>query len=120
MVLASLVAVVLVGCVTNTVTNLTATTQARDPKGMYRVEYQWDSTQQTVRPGSIKPYVVVGQEEYEMKPVMKMDNRWEAWIPVPPNRNSVDYQFKVNYEYSAFGAIKPACKLTKDYQLLIK
>lgn len=120
MVLACLCAMLLTGCVTNTVTNLTASSQPRDPKGMYRVEYQWDSTQQTIRPGSVRPFVIVGTETYEMKPVMKMHNRWEAWIPVSPSQSEVTYSFKVDYQYSDFGAIKGGSKLTKDYTLVIR
>ena len=45
-------ALALAGCVT-TVTNLTATSQARNPNNLYLIEYQWDTTQQTIRPDSI-------------------------------------------------------------------
>lgn len=114
----ALLAAVFAGCV-NTVTNLTSSTHARDPKNMYRVEYQWDSTQQTVRPGSIKPYVVVGFDSYEMRPVMKMNNRWEAWIPVPPSKKEIVYHFKVNYEYTRFGQPGTASKLSPEYKLII-
>ena len=37
-----LLVAVLVGCVT-TVTNLTATSQPRNPNNLYLIEYQWDS-----------------------------------------------------------------------------
>ena len=36
-------------------TNLTATAQPRSANGLYRVEYEWTSTQQTVQPETIKP-----------------------------------------------------------------
>lgn len=116
----SLAALLVTGCVTNTITNLTSSTVARDPKGMYRVEYQWDSNQQTVRPETIKPFVISGAGTYEMKPVMKMNNRWETWIPVPPNQNSVEYFIKVDFQYTVFGGVKNASKRTKDYVLNIK
>src|SRR5678816_2494122 len=96
----SLFGALFVGCVTNTVTNLTATTQPRDPTGLYRVEYEWDTTQQTVRPESI--------------------NRWEAFIPVPASKDQVIYQFKVDYEFTRFGKPGQASKLSPEYKLNIK
>ena len=71
----SLLLALIAGCVTNTVTNLTPTAQPRSPTGQYRVEYQWDSTQQTVRWDTIKPVVLVGFDNYEMKPVLRTMNR---------------------------------------------
>jgi hypothetical protein len=87
---------------------------------MYRIEYQWDSTQQTVRPGSIRPFVIVGTESYKMDPVMKMSNRWEAWVPVPPNQTDLVYQIKANYQYAVFGGFMNASKISKEYTLTIK
>ncbi len=116
----SLLLAVVTGCVTNTVTNLTPSEVPRSANHMYRIEYQWDSTQQTVRPGSIKPSVVLGFDQYEMKPVMKMNNRWEVWIPVPAGKNEIVYHFKVLYDYTAFGAPKTAAKLSDEYKLIVK
>ncbi len=118
--LSLLVTLLMAGCVTNTVTNLTATEVPRSPNGMYRVEYQWDSSQQTVRPDTIKPTVLVGFNQYEMKPVMKMNNRWEAWIPVPVGQDEISYRFKVDYQYTGFGNPKNASKLSQDYKLIVK
>ena len=115
-----LLASMLTGCVTHTVTNLTVTEQPRSPNNMYRIEYQWDSTQQTERRGSVKPVVMVGFEEYEMKPVMKMHNRWEAWVPVPPGKNEITYQFKIAYQYTGFGKIETASTKSKEYTLTIR
>jgi len=115
-----LLASMLTGCVTHTVTNLTTKEQPRSPNHMYRVEYQWDSTDQTVRPGTIKPVVMVGFEEYEMKPVMKMNNRWEAWVPVPPGKSEITYQFKIAYQYTGFGKVEKASTKSKEYTLTIR
>lgn len=108
------------GCVSNRVTNLTVTELPRSANNMYRVEYQWDSTQQTVRPDTIKPFVLVGFDQYEMKPVMKMNNRWEAWIPVPAGVSEVTYSFKVAYQYTGFGKTPSASKRSQEYKLFIK
>lgn len=116
----SLLLALAAGCVTNTVTNLTATEAPRAANNMYRVEYQWDSTQQTVRPDTITPTVLVGFDQYPMKPVMKMNNRWEAWIPVPAGQSEISYRFKVDYTYTRFGKPGTASKLSQDYKLFIK
>ena len=110
----------LTGCVTHTVTNLTTTTQPRSTNHMYRVEYQWDSTQQTELPKTIKPVVMVGDTEYPMRPVMKMTNRWEAWIPVPPTVNEITYHYKIAYKYTGFGKVEKASWNSQEYTLTIR
>ena len=116
----ALLAAMLTGCVTHSVTNLTTKEQPRSPNHMYRIEYQWDSTQQTQRPGSVKPVVMVGPEEYPMKQVMKMSNRWEAWVPVPPGKNEITYHFKIAYQYTGFGKVENASWNSKDYTLTVR
>ena len=109
----------LLGCVTS-VTNLTATGQPRNSNNLYLVEYQWDTTQQTVKPDSIKPYVVVGFDTYEMRPTLKMTNRWEALVPVPPDKNVITYWFKVDYEYARFGKPGKDSKRSEEYKLYVR
>ena len=110
----------LTGCVTHNITNLTVREQPRSTNHMYRVEYQWDSTDQTVRPGTIKPIVMIGEAEYPMRPVMKMHNRWEAWVPVPPTQNEIVYHYKVNYQYTGFGKVGKASTTSKEYTLTVR
>ena len=112
-------ALVLAGCVT-TITNLTATTQPRNANNLYPIEYQWDTTQQTIRPDTIKPFVVIGFDSYEMQPTLRMTNRWEALVPVAPDKSSVTYRIKVDYEYGRFGKPGMASKTTPEYKLYIK
>lgn len=116
----ALLAAMLTGCVTHTVTNLTPTAQPRSTNHMYRVEYQWDTTQQSFRPGSVRPYVMLGLQPYEMKPVMKMNNRFEAWIPVPPGTSEITYHFKVDYQYTGFGKVQKASTNSKEYTMTIR
>ena len=116
----SLLLALLTGCVTNTVTQLTPTTQPRNPTGQYRVEFQWDSSQQTVRWDTIKPYAVVDLDTYEMKQVLRTTNRWETFIPIPASKNQVIYQFKVDYEVTQFGKPLPTSKLSPLYKMVIK
>ena len=114
-----LAAVMITGCVT-TVTNLTSTTQPRNPNNLYLIEYQWDTTQQTIRPQSIQPYVVVGFDTYEMRPTLKLTNRWEALVPIAADKSVITYKFKVDYEFARFGKPGKASKASPEYKLYIK
>ena len=116
----SLLLTVLVGCVTNTVTQLTPTTQPRSATGQYRVEFQFDSTQQTVRWDTIRPVAVVDLDTYPMTQVLRTANRWEAFISIPASKSQVIYQFKVDYDVTQFGKPRPTSKLSPLYKLVIK
>ena len=108
-------------CVTkSTVTNLTPTRAKRSPNNLYLIEYEWRSNQQSMRPDSITPYVVVGTETYPMRRIPKMRNRWEAYIPVPPSQKSVLYHIKVDYEYNDFGKRGKGSIKTEEYKLNIE
>lgn len=117
--LAALLALFVGGCATSTITNLTTTRQPRNASGLYPIEFVWDSNQTSIVPGSIKPYVMVGYEFYPMRPALNIENRWETVIPVPPEKNSVIYQFKVDYAYRTFGQPEKSSKLSQPYRLEI-
>jgi hypothetical protein len=109
----------LVGCAT-TVTNITSTTQPRNPNNQYLIEFQWSTTDQSVIPDSVQPYVVTGFDTFEMRPVMRMTNRWEAYVPVPPDKNVLVYHFKVDYETRGFGKPVKQSRNSEEYKLYIK
>jgi uncharacterized protein YceK len=119
----ALVAVVLAllvtGCSTTRITNLTTTRQPRSTTGMYPVEFQWDTSQQSVIDATIKPFVIVGSDSYPMRPSLGIDSRWETVIPVPASQQSVNYYFKVDYIYREFGGPARSSKLSSEYRLLI-
>ncbi|HMJ90971.1 MAG TPA: hypothetical protein VK530_14205 [Candidatus Acidoferrum sp.] len=117
--LAALLAVFVAGCGTSRVTNLTTTRHPRNATGMYPVEFQWDSTQQTQIPGTVKPYVVVGYDFYPMRPSLGISNRWETVVPLGPDKTSLIYHFKIEYEYRTFGKPQKSSKLSPSYKLEI-
>ena len=43
-----------------------------------------------------------------MRPVPMVQNRWEGFVPVPPNENGVNYRFKFDYLYNNFGTAPEA------------
>jgi hypothetical protein len=108
----------LVGCASN-FTNLTPTRQVRNTENLYPVEVQFDSRQQTLHWQSIKPYVQVGDQTLPLRPTPKMNNRWEGLVPVPADRTNVQYRYKFDYEYEAFGPAQKDSALSKNYNLKI-
>ena len=55
-----------------------------------------------------------------MRQVPMMENRWEGFVPVPPETNSVNYRFKFDYLYNTFGAPpKPNSVFSPVYKLNI-
>src|SRR5205823_5150583 len=112
-----LLAGLLAGCADVTLTNLTPTQEPRNPNGQYLIEMKMDTTQQTLRPESVRPYVVVGFDSYPMKHQLKMINRWEALVPIPPGTNVINYHFKVEYDYNKFGKAGQDSLRSSQYKL---
>jgi hypothetical protein len=110
----------LASCTTSLITNLTPSTLPRNPSGQYLVEMKLDSSQQTLRPESIKAFVLVGFESYPMRPTLKMTNRWEALVPIAADKDSIIYHYKVDYQYNRFGKPGQGSRLSPEYKLTIK
>ncbi len=114
----ALLSLVLTGCASQ-VTNLTSLHQQRNPNNLYQVEVAFDSRQQTIRWQSIQPHVLVGNQSYEMRRTPLMTNRWEGFIPVPPNQNSVEFLYKIDYQYNRMGKPGNDSALSRKYVLQI-
>jgi hypothetical protein len=115
----SLGLVFLAGCAI-TITNLTPREQIRNANGLYPFEATLDTTQQTVRKDSIQPSVIMGLESYPMRPTPMLKNRWETLVPIPPDKEYVNYQYKFDYEYHSIPQRKSGSKLSPPYQLHLK
>jgi len=115
---ALLLPLLLTGCA-STLTNLTPLQQARSTNNLYTVEVALASKQQTLRWNSIKPKVIVGSESYAMRQTPLMTNRWEALIPVPADKNMVNYRYKFDFDYNTFGSPKPDSAVSPEYTLRI-
>ncbi len=110
---------VLAGC--TSITNLTPSQYPRDTSGYYRVEAMWQSRREVIRPGSFKPLVVVEFQTYPMRPVPLVKDRWEAYIPVPADKDFIRYHYKFDFMEDAFSS-KPRAnsQMSAPYQLSIK
>lgn len=113
-----LLSLVLAGCATR-VTNLASLHQQRNPSNLYPVEVAFDTRQETVRWQSIRPHILVGNEALDMRPTPLMTNRWEGLIPVPLGRNSVEFRYKIDYEYNRMGKPGNDSALSHKYVLQI-
>src|ERR1051325_8238751 len=98
-----LLPLLLVSCADTEINNLTPSQYPRNPSGQYLVEMSIETTQKTLRPKTVTPYVIVGFNQYPMRKTLKTDYRWEALVPIGADQNSIDYHFKVDYAYDKFG-----------------
>jgi hypothetical protein len=109
----------LTGCATS-FTRVTPLQQPRNANNLYPVEVIFDSTQQSLRWDSIKPFVLANGELYPLRPVPVVNNRWEGFVPVPPTASSVTYRFKFDYLYNNIGTEpKPSSAVSPLYNLKI-
>ncbi len=108
----------LAGC-TTTITNLTPSTQKRNKDALYPVEVVFDTRQSVIRRDTLTPYVLVGSQIYPMQRTLDLKNRWETLVPVPPDKEYVNYRFKFDYDYKSIPRPKPGSILSVPYQMQI-
>lgn len=103
-------------------TNLTPQQQPRSTNNLYTVEVAFTSSQQTLRWESIRPQILVGKDSppIPMRPTLLMSNRWEGMIPVAPGASSVNYRYRFDYDYNAWGKPKSGSRLSSQYTLSIR
>ena len=112
-----LASILLAGCATTTLTNLTPRQLPRNANGIYTFEVLLDTRQQTLRQETLKPYVLIGFNAYPMDPSLMMKNRWEALIPIAADKKFVSYRYKFDYNYDRFGPRGNSSKLSQQYQV---
>jgi hypothetical protein len=111
--------VLLTGC--TSITNLTPSHYPRDASGYYRVEAQWYSNREAVREDSFKPQVILdGVTTFPMEREPLVEDRWQAFIPVPAGKDIVLYRYKFDFLDNAIGGPKPNSMMSRDYELRIK
>ena len=115
----ALLSLVVVGCAGTAITNLTPARYPRHENGVYTVEVELSTHQQTMRYHTVTPTVVVGLNTYPMRPTLRTENRWEGTIPVTKGTDRVSYHFKFDYDYSRFGAPGRDSALSPEYDLQI-
>jgi len=109
----------LTGCTTTTLTNLTPRQHSRNANGLYPVEVMWESHQARIVKDTIKGYVIIGQDAYPMQRSPMLTNRWETVLPVPADKDFVNYRFKFDYDYVKIPKRQASSKLSDPYQMQI-
>jgi hypothetical protein len=113
-------ALLLAGCATSSFTRVAPLQQPRNANNLYPVEVIFNSSQQSLRWDSLKPYVLANGELYPLRPVPIVQNRWEGFVPVPPTASNVIYRFKFEYLYNTFGSEpKSGSDVSPQYNLRI-
>ena len=69
---------VLTGCATSTIVNLTPPSLPKSEDGLYRFEASWESNQRSILEESLQAFVVLDGVQYPMEPVSVADHRWSA------------------------------------------
>lgn len=108
----------LAGCST-TITNMTPSQTQRATTGLYPFSVAWDSSQQSVVRDSVKAYVMVGSTLYPMQRTPLVRERWETVVPVPADRDTLNYQYKFDFQYLTIPKRQSNSMLSQPYQLKI-
>jgi outer membrane PBP1 activator LpoA protein len=115
----SLLAVVLTGCTSSSIVNLTPRQQPRNDTGLYLVEAEWQSNQRSIRYDTLSPKVIVGTNAYVMRQTQLLTNRWEALIPVAKDEKLLNYHYKFDFKYTTVPTKLNDSKISVPYQLKI-
>ena len=100
-------------------TNLTPSQMPRNTSGLYPFEVAWDTTQQSIQEDTLRAFVLVGNESFPMQRTPKLNNRWEANVPVPADKSELNYRFKFEYQYLSIPQRRGNSRTTPQYQLRI-
>jgi hypothetical protein len=63
---------------------------------------------------------VGGGDTFPMQAVPLVDDRWQAYIPVPSDKDMVLYHFKFDFRENAIGGTRPNSMMSRDFELHIK
>jgi hypothetical protein len=115
----SLATVLLAGCVSSDVSNLTPRTLPASVSRSYPFEVTWDSKRRGVSSDDVKAYVMVDQVLYPMNRVPNTENRWEARVPLPEGKTYVPYKFKFDYTYPGVTSRFLQSEWSGEYRLVV-
>lgn len=79
----------------------------------------WNTSHQSIREDTVTAYVLSGTDVFPMHRTPKLTNRWEAFVPVPADKEAVNYRYKFDYQYLSIPNRRANSKLSPQYQLRI-
>jgi hypothetical protein len=115
----ALVAIAGAGCAGSRNTNLTPRSLPVATDSSYLFETTFTSDRRGVYPESVKAWVMIDLQLYPMQRVPNTENRFEALIPLPRDRNVVRYNYKFEYAYAGTAVRLYDSKLSPEYTLVI-
>ena len=106
------------GCAPTSV-NLTPNHPPAASNGLYPFEVQWESPRRGVKTADLKAYVVIGTNLFPMTRVANTPNRWEAVVPLPPDRTYIPYHYKFDYSYPEIRNSTVSSDFSDEYHLIV-
>ena len=117
--LISLLGVMLTGCATTTITNLTPSRLPRKENGQYALAVEYYTRQESLVMDTMQAYVMVGDNKFPMQRTPMLPDRWETLVPIPKDQNVLTYRYRFEYQYKAIPSLRSESKDTKFYQLFL-
>jgi hypothetical protein len=102
---AALAAVLLGGCATMSLTNLTPSSLPENPSGIYTFTLRVTPKSTTVVPDTIAPHIVVGAESHDMQKSDSVPGVYEFDYKLPPGQDGIGYYFLVSYSTEGNGTL---------------
>ncbi|QYM80513.1 cell surface protein [Horticoccus luteus] len=96
------------GCDSVVLTNLTPGSLAENPSQIYTITLRVTPKIRTIVPGSVAPHIIIDGENHAMTASALGANLWEYEYHLPPGRDEIAYYFLVNYSVEHADVSKPA------------
>jgi hypothetical protein len=100
---AALATLLLCGCATMSLTNLTPSSLPENPSGIYTFTLRVTPKSSTVVPDSIAPHIVVGAESHDMRKSDAVPGIYEFDYRLPTGQDNIGYYFLVDYSTEGNG-----------------
>jgi hypothetical protein len=102
---AAIALLLLCGCATMGLTNLTPSSLPQNPSGIYTFTLRATPKSTTVVPDSIVPHVVVGEQSHDMKKSDTIPGIFEFDYKLPPGQTDIGYYYLVDYQTEGNGSV---------------
>jgi hypothetical protein len=102
---AALALILLGGCTTMSLTNLTPSTLPANPSGIYTFTLRVTPKSSVVVEDSVAPHIVVGAESHDMTKSDSIPGIYEFDYRLPPGQDSIGYYFLVGYQTAGNGVV---------------
>jgi hypothetical protein len=103
---AALALVLLAGCATMSLTNLTPSSLPQNPSGIYTFTLRVTPKSTMVVPETVAPHIVVGAESHDMVRDPSIPGIYEYDYKLAPGQDSIGYYFLVGYQLQGNGTIE--------------